>query len=174
MAALLVAPEASGLLEEPVGVAAEKLFLCLRLEALPGEDVVDRVGELALRVRVVGSVHQHVVTEELSDKVEHVLPFVVLDAAEEPAARHVFAGLLLEGCGAADINRLLVHTPGPERQPAEAAFENAHPQARILVEEAAADKRADKPHGTPRVGRQTAEEDVVPKILVARIIGRVP
>src|SRR5215469_7238905 len=106
------------LFEEPVGVAAEKLFRRLRLQALPGEDVVDRVGELALRMRIVGGVHQHVVTQEMGDIVEHVLAFVVLDAAEEPAARHVFAGLVLEWCGAADIDRLLVHAPGPERQPA--------------------------------------------------------
>src|SRR6266404_5312527 len=114
----------SGLLEEPVGVAAEELLLRLRLEALPGEDVVDRVGELALGVRVVGGVHQHVVTEELGDMIEHVLAFVMLDAAEEPPARHVFAWRVLERRGAADIDRLLVHPPAPERQPAEAAFED--------------------------------------------------
>jgi hypothetical protein len=34
-------------------VATQQLFLRLGLEALPGEDVVDRLGELALRVRIV-------------------------------------------------------------------------------------------------------------------------
>src|SRR6516165_7465804 len=97
-------------------------------------------------MRVVGGVHQDVVTEEVSNMVEHVLAFVVLDAADEPAARHVLAGLLLERRGAADIDRLLVHAPGPERQPAKAAFEDTHPQAWILVEEPATDKRPDKPH----------------------------
>src|SRR5215831_13441265 len=118
MAALLAASAVSGLPEEPVGVATEELLCRLRLEALPGDDVVDRVGELALRMRIIGGVHQDVVTEEMGDIVEHVLPFVMLDAAEEPSALHVFARLLLERGGAADINRLLVHAPGPERQPA--------------------------------------------------------
>src|SRR6516162_6045763 len=104
-----------GLLEEPVGVAAEQLLCCLRLQALPRQDVVDRVGKLALRVRIVGGIHQNVVAEEVGDMVEHVLAFVVLDATEEPAARHVFAWFLLERCGAADIDGLLVHAPGPER-----------------------------------------------------------
>src|SRR5262244_2946408 len=70
--------ELSGLLEEPVGVAAEELLCRLRLKALPGQDVVDRVGELALRMRVVGGVHQNVVTEEMGDVIEHILPFMVL------------------------------------------------------------------------------------------------
>src|SRR3984893_17839040 len=151
-----------GLLEEPVGVAAEQLLLGLRVKALPGEDVVDRVGELTLRVRVIRGVHQHVVTEEVGDIVEHVLAFVVLDAAEKPAARHVFARLLLEGRGTADIDRLLVHAPGPERQPAKPAFEHAHPQARILIKEPAGDKRPDKAQGTTGVTRKTGEEDVSP------------
>src|ERR1700680_357748 len=107
----------SGLLEEPFGVAAKELFLRLGLEALPGEYIVNRLRELTLRVGVVGGVHQHVVTQEMSDVIEHVLSLVVLDAAEEPAARHVFARLLLQRGGAADIDRLLVHASGPERQP---------------------------------------------------------
>src|SRR5205807_4199329 len=49
---------ASGLLEEPFGVAAKELLLRLGLEARPGEDVVDRLGELTFRMRVVGGVHQ--------------------------------------------------------------------------------------------------------------------
>src|SRR6267154_1650727 len=125
MAALLVASVRSGLPEEPVRIVEEEFLLRILFKAGPAEDVVDRLWELALRVGIVGGVHQNVVTEEVADIIKHVLAFVVLDAAEEPAARHVFARLLLERSGAADIDRLLVHAPGPERQPAKAAFEHA-------------------------------------------------
>ena len=110
----------------------------------------------------------------MGDGIEHVLPLVMLDAAEEPAARHVFARLLLERSGAADIDRLLVHAPCPERQPAEAAFENAHAQFRIAVEQPTADERADKAHRAPGVRRQAPEENILPEVLVPGIIGRVP
>src|ERR1700758_2192860 len=103
----------------------------------------------------------------MADVIQHVLALMVLDATEKPPARHVFAGLHLERRGAADIDRLLVHAPGPKRQPAEAAFEHAHPQSRIAVEDPAADERADKPHCAPGMRRQAAEEDVLPEVLVA-------
>src|SRR6516162_2640866 len=108
----------------------------------------------------------------MGDIVEHVLPFVVLDAAEEPAARHVFAGLLLEWGRAANIDGLFVHAPGPERQPTKTALEHPHPQLRIFVVEAAADEGTDKPHGAPGVSGEPAEEDILPKVLVARRVGR--
>src|ERR1700730_1567111 len=159
MAALLVTSVESGLSEEPVRIVEEEFLLRILFEAGPRDDVVDRLGELAFRVGIVGGVHQNVIAEEVGDIVEHVLPLVVLDAAEEPTARHVFAWLLLERRSAADIDRLLVHAPGPERQPTKAAFEHAHPQFRVFVEKPAADERADKPHGPPRMGGEPTEED---------------
>src|ERR1700730_15757208 len=116
-----------GLLEETVRVVPEKLLLRVRSEPRPSEDVVDRLRELALRVRVVGGVHQDTVAENPGHGIEHVLALLALDAAEEAAIRQVFARGVLQGCRAADIAGLLVHPPRPERQPAEAAFE--HPQA---------------------------------------------
>src|ERR1700730_652992 len=136
----------SSLPEEAIGVARQKLALGRVFEARPGENVVDRFGELAFRVGVVGGVHQDVVAEEVVDIIEHILPLVVFDAAEKPAAGHVFAGLLLERGGAADIDRLLVHASAPDGHPTEAAFEHAHSEAREPVEQPAADKRSDKPH----------------------------
>src|SRR5215813_10496916 len=99
--------------------------------------------------------------------VEHVLALVVLDAAEEAAARHIFAGLLLERCRSTDIDRLLGawtsrRSMSVERQPAKSAFEDTHTQARVFVKKPAANKRANKPHRPPGVGCQTSEEDVVP------------
>src|SRR5438552_16904166 len=121
-------------------VVPKQLLLRRRLEALPSEDVVDRLGELAFRVRVVRGVHQDIVAEKSGDGGEHVLPLLMLDAAEEAAAGQVFARLHLELGGRADIGVLLVHAAAPERQPAKAAFERAKAQARIAVEDAAADK----------------------------------
>src|SRR6266446_9547857 len=108
------------LFEEAVRVVPEEFFASVRSEARPGEDVVDGLRELALRVRVVRGVHQHTVAEILGDGVEHVLALLALDAAEETAARQVFARRVFEGCRAADIDGLLVHAPGPKRQPAKA------------------------------------------------------
>src|SRR4051794_17834766 len=42
--------QASGLAVEAVGVVPEELLLRLRFEALPGEDVIDRIWELAFRM----------------------------------------------------------------------------------------------------------------------------
>jgi hypothetical protein len=47
-----------------------------RVSGLRLEDVVDRLRELALGVRVAGGVHQHTVAEKLGDGIEHVLAFL--------------------------------------------------------------------------------------------------
>src|SRR2546430_15412538 len=82
-------PPSSGPLVELRGVVPEELLPGLGLEARPGQDVVDGVGELALRVRVVGAPHQHVVADHAADVVEHLLALVTLDRAEEATALHV-------------------------------------------------------------------------------------
>src|SRR6266704_2202915 len=92
-------------------VVPKQLLLRRRLEALPGEDVVHRLGELTLRMRVVRGVHQDIVAEKSGDGGEHVLALLMLDAAEEAAARQVFARLPSELGGRADIGVLLVHAP---------------------------------------------------------------
>src|SRR5271167_2805792 len=101
---------------------------------------------------------------------KHVLAFMVLDAAEESATRHVFTGLVLQIGGAADIDRLFVEAPRPERQPAETSFEHAHAQGRKPVEKSAADKRGDEPHRPPGVGGGATDKDILPQIQVTRIV----
>src|SRR6516165_11398659 len=169
-----VPPMISGLLIEAVRVIPEELFPCVRLEARPRKNVVDRFGELTLRVRVVRGIHQHPVTEILGDGVEHILALLALDATEEAAAGQVFARFQFERCGAADIDELLVHTPRPERQPAEAAFEHTHSEARVTVHDAGADEGGDKPHSSPRMRGEPAEEDVVPDIAIGGVVWRIP
>src|SRR5256885_17003138 len=71
-------------------------------------------------------------------------------------------------------SRLLVHALGPEGEPAEAALEDAHAQARIAVHDPAADEGGHEPHPAPGVRGEPAEEDVVPEIPVAREVRRVP
>src|SRR5579872_1823640 len=44
----------------------------------------------------------------------------------------------------------------------------------MTVQNTAADERRNKPHCAPRVRREPSEEDVVPHVVVARVIGRVP
>src|SRR5437762_13731041 len=62
----------------------------------------------------------------------------------------------------------------PEGEPAEAALEDAHAQARIAVHDPAADEGGHEPHPAPGVRGEPAEEDVVPEIPVAREVRRVP
>src|SRR5437016_13710433 len=164
----------SGLLVEPGRVVPEELAPRVLTEARPLQDVVDGVGELTFRVRIIGAPHQHVVPQHAPDVVEHLLAFVALDAAKEPSARHVFAGLVLERRGAADVDRLLVHALRPERQPAGAALEDAHAQAGIPIEDPGADEGRHESHTAPWVRGETAEEDVVPEILVAGEVRRIP
>src|SRR5262249_20744938 len=159
---------ASGLLEEAGGVVPQQLSRGGAVEALPAKDVVDRIRELAFRMRIVGGVHQQVVTKEPGDIVQHVLAFMVLDAAKKPAARHISPRLWLPRATPPDIPRLLVEAPTPERQPAEAAFEDRHAQRREPVIEPAADKRCDKPHRAPRMGGGAADKDVLPQIQITR------
>src|SRR5712691_4906451 len=54
-------------LVEPGRVVPEELLLRLLPEARPRQDVVDELGELALRVRIVGAPHQDVVAEHAPD-----------------------------------------------------------------------------------------------------------
>src|SRR5271166_2822798 len=71
-------PRGSRLLEKAGSVVPQKFLFGLAAQALPGDDIVDRIRELTLRMRVVGGVHQHTVTKELSDVIEHILTFMVL------------------------------------------------------------------------------------------------
>src|SRR5713101_8937802 len=156
----------SGLFVEPSRVVPEELALRIRLEARPLQDVVDGIRELTLRVGIVGRIHQDVVTEHTRDVVEQVLTLVSLDGAEESPARDVVAGRVLERRDASDVDRLLVHALGPEGQPAEAAFQDAHAQARIPIEDAGPDEGRHESHAAPGMRGETTEEDVVPEVLI--------
>src|SRR5919197_5296850 len=97
------------LLEEAASVVPQELVLRRRLEALPGEDVRHRIGELAFRMGIVRGVHQHIISQKAGDALEHVLALVALDRAEEAAALEVVLGMVFQLCAAADIFVLLVH-----------------------------------------------------------------
>src|SRR5262245_2580182 len=87
--AMAISP--SRLLVEAGRVVPEELAPGVRLEARPGENVVHRVGELALRVRIVGGVHQDIVSEHAGHVVEQILALVALDGAEEAPAGQILA-----------------------------------------------------------------------------------
>src|SRR6266545_4771786 len=57
----------SGLLVETGRVVPQELALGVRREAGPLQDVVDGIGELTLRVGIIGGVHQDVVTQDAAD-----------------------------------------------------------------------------------------------------------
>src|SRR5215813_8463393 len=164
----------SGLFVQTVRVVPEQLPLRLRLHARPLHDVVDRVRELTFRVGIIRGVHQDVVTENAGDVVEHLFALMPLDAAEKPPAGHVLARRVLEGRHAADVDRLLVHALGPERKPAEPAFQDAHPQAGIAIHDPGPDESRHESHAAPRMRGETTEKDVVPQILVAGEVRWVP
>src|SRR5205823_8435996 len=99
----------SALPEEACRVAPKQFLARLAAEARPGQHIVDRTRKLAFGVRIVRGVHQDAVAQKRGDHAEHFLALLPLDAAEEPAARQVFARLHLELLRRADIGVLLVH-----------------------------------------------------------------
>src|SRR3984893_15292425 len=81
----------SRLLEAAGGVVPEQLPRQLALDARPVEDLVDRVREPALEMRVVGAEHQASVAERLCDHLEHRLVLMRLDVAEDAPGRELLA-----------------------------------------------------------------------------------
>src|SRR3981081_1305638 len=79
----------SRLLEAARRVVPEQLPRQLALDARPVEDLVDRVREPALEMRVVGAEHQAPVAERLRHHVEHRLLPVRLRGGEEAPGRAV-------------------------------------------------------------------------------------
>src|SRR5437660_8940288 len=80
---------------EAHGVVPEELALA-PLGHIPGEHPLHRLREVALAVRVVRCVHQHILTDEIDDCVGELLAFRDLDALEIAPAFHVAARLRLE------------------------------------------------------------------------------
>src|SRR5262245_59799687 len=85
----------------------------------PAQDGVHRLGEPALRVRVVGGEHQRVLADGLDDLAEGQLALVELHALEELRPADVLTRLVLEGLDRVGTHLgQLVHPRGPEGQPA--------------------------------------------------------
>src|SRR5436189_119768 len=80
---------------ETHGVIPEELALAA-LGHVPREHALDGAREVALAVRIVGRVHQHVLADEVDDGVGELLAFRDLDALEIAAALHVVARHRLE------------------------------------------------------------------------------
>src|ERR1041384_7573880 len=80
---------------EPHGVVPEELALAC-LGHLPGAHLLHRLREVALAVRIVGGVHQHVLADEIDDRVGEPLALGDLDALEIAPAGDVLARLRLE------------------------------------------------------------------------------
>src|SRR5687768_4091910 len=106
--------------------------------------------------------------------VKHVLAFMEIEATEKPSTCQILTWALLELGNAPYIAGLLVHTLAPEGQPAVTAFQHSQAQISVAVHNSGANKRRYKTHRAPGMRRQTAQKDVVPEILVAREVRRIP
>src|SRR6266436_5537655 len=91
-------------------VRTEHLPFLFAGQRLPSEEMVDRIGEAALRMRIGGGVHQYAVTQEVGDHLDHVFAFVHFEAGEEAATGYVFADLVLERRGCTDVMSLIFET----------------------------------------------------------------
>src|SRR3954464_3742481 len=77
---------------EAHGVVPEELALPL-LRHVPGEHLLHRFREVALAMRIVGGIHQHVLADKVDDRIGELLAFGDLDALKVAAARDVLARL---------------------------------------------------------------------------------
>src|SRR5262245_7713997 len=108
-------------------VVPEQLAL-LALGQVPRHHRVDRFRKPALAVRVVGCIHQDVLTQELDHSLGQLDAFRHLDGLEESAGGDVVARPSLERRqGPRDRLRVLVQALGPEREPPVAGLEHAEP-----------------------------------------------
>src|SRR5258706_7094940 len=149
---------------EPHRVVPEELALAV-LRHLPVEHHADRFREVALAVRIVGGVHQHVLADEVDHRVGELLAFGNLDALEVASAHHVFARLARElrdrrgdGLG------VLVDAAHPERQPAVPRLERRDAELRIAIHHPRADQRRHVAHAAPRMRRPALQPEVVPGV----------
>src|SRR6266540_1537518 len=95
------------------------------------------------------------------------------DTREETSAGQVLAQLVLQVLvDIPHVNRLVVHSTGPERQPAEAGLEDPEPDGREAVHDAGAEEGGHRAHGAPGMGGETRHKWVVPEILMAGVTSR--
>src|SRR5260370_16567286 len=139
----------SGLAVKAHRVLPEHLPFLVAGERFPSEEMVDRIGEAALRMRIVGGVHQYAVTQEVGHHLNHVLAFVHFETGEKAAAGYVFADLVFERRGRPNVISLIFEPPLPERQPPASPFEDAKADRGIAIHKPGTDKPATLPHPPP-------------------------
>src|SRR5947207_741091 len=103
---------------EPRRVVPQQ-FALARLGHIPAEDDAGRLREMALGVRVIRGIHQHVLAEQVAYRVGDRGALRDLDALEIAPARHIVARALLQRRqGRLDRFGMLVEPLDPEGQPA--------------------------------------------------------
>ena len=65
--------------------------------------------------------------------------------------------------------RLVLHSSGPERDPAKSRLQHRKAEIGIAIQETGAKERAHRPHRAPGVRRGAAKEWVVPEVAIARV-----
>src|SRR5213593_2083454 len=73
----------------------------------------------------------------------------------------------------AHIDGLVIHTAGPERQPAEPGFKNAKPNIWEAIHDARSEESGYRPHGAPGMGGQAGKERVIPQVAIPGIAKRI-
>src|SRR6476646_2728081 len=157
---------------EPHRVVPEELALAL-LRHVPGEHLLHRFREVALAVRVIGGVHQHVLADEVDHRVGELLALGNFDALEIAAAADIVARPRLQrGQGGGDGFRMLVDAAHPEGKPAVPGLERRHAQPRVAVHDARADQGRHVAHAAPRMRRRALQPEVLPGVEAAGRVRR--
>ena len=153
-----------GMSYDALGVAGEQLGHRRFSQRRPAEDDRRRVGELAARVRVVGLVHEHVVTHDVDDRLRQRIALVQLDAAEHVARAGVVERIveLRLGHGMAHVPLLSTQAHEPARQPAGAALREPDAEVGVAVEQPAEDEVRGEALRSPRVRERLHRRGRVP------------
>src|SRR6516165_379560 len=150
---------------EPNCVVPEHLALPLAIH-LPVQYKRDRLGEVALAVRIIRGIHQHVIADQIDDGVRQPGALWDFDALEVAPASDVLARLVREfrqRCF--DRLGMFVKPRHPKRKPAVPSLQSADAQGRVAVHYPTADQRRHVAHATPWVRRRTLQPQIVPGVL---------
>src|SRR5262245_53788311 len=156
---------------KPKRVLPENFCLHAGLEVLALHQLVDRVGPLAVPVRVVRGVEDVV----LAEPPDHVRDRLLLRLAREvrAAARHVLARLgLAERRIPRALLELPVHVLHEERHPARARLHEPEGEALERLQTPAVDAADQRAHLLGRVGPRVQRQEVVEPIRIARLAAR--
>ena len=141
----------------------------------PRDDVIGRVGEHALGVGEIGFVHEHVVAEDVDDRLRHRRALERLDRAEDPTHLDELERRVLElgrNRAVRDETNLLVEAQDEVGQPTVAGLDGADAQVGKAIEQAADQYVAEQSLRAPRMRGGAGERGVAPHVAIAGEVRR--